>query len=101
MYWHGGRIDWGDKSQVKVEWPLFLRALGYFRPHWKIALGVTALIGFGSVVSLAPAWSINELIKRGLTGHSYALIVFLVAVSVLGTAADSLAGVLQSYLRAL
>src|SRR5439155_7047097 len=54
-----------------------------------------------SVVSLAPAWAIIQLIDHGLTGHSYTLIVFLVAVSVLGSAADSLASVLQSYLRAL
>src|SRR5579871_2483999 len=100
MYWHGGRIDWGDRSQVKIEWPPFRRALGYFRPHWRVALGVVACIAFGSVVSLAPSWAIIQLIQHGLTGHSYALIVFLVAVSVGGTAADSLAGVLQSYLRA-
>jgi ATP-binding cassette, subfamily B, bacterial len=100
MYWHGGRIDWGDKSQVKVEWPLFRRALGYFKPHWKIALGVLACIAFGSVVSLAPQWALIQLIQHGFTGHNYSLIVFLVAVSLLGTAADSLAGVLQSYLRA-
>ena len=101
MYWHGGRYDWGDRSQVKVEWPLFRRALGYFRPHWKIALGVVACIAFGSVVSLAPSWAIIQLIGKGLPGHSYGLIVFFVAVSVLGTAADSLSSVLQSYLRAL
>src|SRR5437588_3226448 len=101
MYWHGGRIDWGDKSQVKVEWPLFVRALGYFKPHWRIALGVVACIAFGSVVSLAPSWAIIQLISRGLPGHNYMLIVLFVAVSLVGTAADSLASVLQSYLRSL
>ncbi|HEX6488953.1 MAG TPA: ABC transporter ATP-binding protein [Candidatus Dormibacteraeota bacterium] len=100
MYWHGGRIDWGDRSQVKVEWPLFRRALGYFKPHWKVAIGVIACIAFGSVVSLAPAWSIQQLIQHAFTNFSYGLIVFLVAVSLLGTALDSLSGVLQSYLRA-
>jgi ATP-binding cassette, subfamily B, bacterial len=101
MYWHGGRIDWGDKSQVRMEWPLFRRALAYFKPHWRIALAVVACIAFGSVVSLAPAWSIQQLISHGFTHFKYELVVFLVGVSLLGTAADSLAGVLQSYLRAL
>jgi len=101
MYWHGGRIDWGDKSQVKVEWPLFLRALGYFKPHWKIALAVVALIGFGSVVSLAPAYTTTQLINVAFHGTSYSLIVVLVAISFAGVAADSLASVGQSYLRAL
>lgn len=101
MYWHGGRIDWGDKSQVRMEWPLFRRALAYFKPHWRIALAVVACIAFGSVVSLAPAWSIQQLISHGFTHFRYELVVFLVAISLLGTAADSLAGVLQSYLRAL
>ena len=101
MYWHGGRIDWGDKSQVKVEWPLFRRALGYFKPHWKIAIGVIACIAFGSFVSLAPAWSIQHLIQIGFTHFDYKVVVFFVVVSVVGTASDSLAGVLQSYLRSL
>ncbi len=101
MYWHGGRIDWGDRSQVKVEWPLFARALGYFRPHWKVAIGVVACIAFGSVVSLAPSQVIRLLVDQALPGKSYSLIVLLVAISLGATAADSLAGVLQSYLRAV
>ena len=96
MYWHGGRIDWGDRSKVKVEWPLFARALGYFRPHWRVALGVVACIAFGSVVSLAPSQVIRLLVDQALPGHSYSLIVVLVAISLGATAADSLAGVLQS-----
>ena len=101
MYWHGGRIDWGDRSEVKLEWPLFARALRYAKPYWKPALIVLACIGFGSAVSLLQPYTVTLLIDKGFKGSSFAFVLFLVLLGLLGTALDSLAGVLQSYLRAI
>ena len=98
--WHGMRgPDWGDRPQVRLEWPLLSRVFRSFLPYWHYALVVLACIGATSALGLVPAAVTKQLIDdltraTGGFGNVLVLLGLLVGSSLV----SGLVGVGQSYL---
>ncbi len=89
-------VDWGE-AQPAISRRLLPRALWYFVPYWRRALGVLACIGAGAGLGLVPALATRALIDDlAHPRDGLARLVEIVGAGVAATLAAGLVGVLQS-----
>jgi ATP-binding cassette subfamily B protein len=104
MWW---RVDWGEKPQARLEWPLLKRVFSYFLPYWKHGLVVLTCIGVTSAIDLVPALVTKTFIDTALNvraalpafvnGNRFMFVLLLVVVFALAAPVSGLIRVGQSY----
>jgi len=75
-------------------------ALRYWRPHWRLALGLLAMLLVPQAYKSFFAYSQRVIVDRGLLGHDGAALVRTAAVLLLGFVLAAVATLLADYLGA-